>query len=110
MICDISLKVAVNACLVTFLVVSVSVALLRVGGGALLLVRLAALLHVVCLTFLFVLGPVDLLTDALVGCVALLFVVRLVVRDIHRLAGLRVGHRTLRLVGGLIHRLNLGSF
>merc|ERR1711910_128215 len=35
--------------LVTFLVVSVSVALLRVGGGALLLVSLAALLHVVCL-------------------------------------------------------------
>ena len=91
--------------LVTFFVISVSVALVSVGGGALLLVGLAALLHVVCGTLLLVLRPVGLLTDALVGGVAFLLVVRLVVSDVHRLAGLGVGHRTLGLVGSLIHGL-----
>ena len=50
--------------------------------------------------------PVSFLTNALVGRVALLLVVQLVVGDIHRVALLAVRHRTVRLVGGLIDRLN----
>ena len=49
--------------------------------------------------------PVSFLTDALVGRVTFVFVVQLVVGHIDGVTVVAVGHRTVRLVGGFIHRL-----
>ena len=50
--------------------------------------------------------PVRFLTNALVCRVTIFFVVQLVVGDIHRVTVVGVAHRTVRLVGGFIHRLH----
>ena len=49
--------------------------------------------------------PVSFLTNTLVGGVTFVFVVQLVVGHIDGVAVLAVGHRTVRLVAGAIHRL-----
>merc|ERR1719507_105010 len=93
--------------LMALFVVAIAVTLLSVAGRTLFLVGLAALLHVVCLAFLFIFSPVSFLTNTLVGGVTFVFVVQLVVGHIDGVAVLAVGHRTVRLVAGAIHRLVL---